>query len=122
MRRIAIVFLAIALTVGVLVAPAIAGETCWGEDDRACLGTDKFGNAYILLKNNQDFGVYIWMNPQITSVPSSASDLANVRMLLYAHTTSVDTGEPSMYAPDLSIHGVRLSYTHECTNNPVSCS
>ena len=121
MRKLAIAFLAIALTVGVLAAPAIAGETCWGERDRACLGTDKLGNAYILLKNNQDFGVYIWMNPQITSAPAVAA-LGNVQLLLFAHTTSVDTGELSMYVKDLSIHGVRLSYTHECTNNPVSCS
>ncbi len=115
MRKLAIAFLAVALTVGVLVAPAIAGETCWGEKERACLGTDKLGNAYILLKNNQDFGVIIWMNPQITSAPSDSEDRGNVQLLLFAHTTSVETGEPSMYHRDLSIHGVRLSYTHECT-------
>ncbi|KKL84929.1 hypothetical protein LCGC14_1959820 [marine sediment metagenome] len=120
MKRVAIVFLAVALTVGVLVAPAIAGETCWGENDRACLGTDLSGNAYIRLENNQDFGVIIWMNPQITSAPAVAA-LGNTQLLLFTHTTAVDTGNPSAYVIDLSIHGVRLSYTHECTNNPTSC-
>ena len=127
MRKLVIALLAIALMAGVFAAPAFAqSQTCWGANQRICLGESQSGDAYILMKNSSDFGVYLWMNPQITAVPSSASDLANVQFLLITHTTSVSTGAgyPHVYygIPDLSIHGVRLSYTHECTNNPTSCS
>jgi len=75
MRRLVVAFLAIVLVAGALLAPAYAQspQVCWGENKRVCVGESQSGDAYLMLKNSSDIGFYIWMNPQITAVPSSSS-------------------------------------------------
>lgn len=138
MKRWLLSLLICAFMVGAFMTPTLAQspEQCFGENKRICFGEDQSGNAYIKLKNKNDFGVYFWVNPDIGGYTGSGGvdssynwsnnadqndklHLNNRRMLLIAHTHAVDFGAAYPYQqygiPNLTRqHGIEMSVTHEC--------